>query len=309
MLRMSFDNNRQLESLPVSMPEELTMNINDLSMCESFSEYYEVLGAAVNVVRNDRTICCPSMRLTFRKYPKVSGTFSLGPKVVNNRQWWRNGGFAIWFDGRSNWVIGLVRNLLQKQYRNAFAVSGTKTNCPVDIRIWKIVKENRKVKTKMTCKCCNLLTVKGSLYIQNPKYGIYSIDGQRGGSLVYKQRWPTKPYNNNYIYYTGGRFIINDKYGRTMIHHGIEAENNNACPTSVDKWKSWTGVGSWHNDPLLKVECANEYEICYQMNLFCSIQPNPTDCLKILAQCRGKDSTLCEAKVEELYESCFYGRC
>ena len=187
----------------MSMPEELTMNINDLSMCESFSEYYEVLGAAVNVVRNDRTICCPSMRLTFRKYPKVSGTFSLGPKVVNNRQWWRNGGFAIWFDGRSNWVIGLVRNLLQKQYRNAFAVSGTKTNCPVDIRIWKIVKENRKVKTKMTCKCCNLLTVKGSLYIQNPKYGIYSIDGQRGGSLVYKQRWPTKPYNNNYIYYTG----------------------------------------------------------------------------------------------------------
>lgn len=54
----------------------------------------------------------------------------------------------------------------------------------------------------MTCRCCNLLTVKGSLYIQNPRYGIYTVDEENSGTLVYKQIWPTKSYNNNYIYYS-----------------------------------------------------------------------------------------------------------
>ena len=131
--------------------------------------------------------------------------------------------------------------MLQKKYRSGIAYSLQKTNCPADIKIWKSAKTRKRVKSRSSCKCCNLITVKGSLYIQNPKYGIYSIDGERNGQLVYKQRWPKKKYNNNLIYFAK-RLIIHEQYGKDEYHYGIEAESSHKCPTNVKNWKSWTGL-------------------------------------------------------------------
>ena len=51
----------------------------------------------------------------------------------------------------------------------------------------------------------SVLTVQGSVYTQNPKYGIYAIDGTYNDRAVYKQAWPSK---NNFLYYKNGKYII-----------------------------------------------------------------------------------------------------
>lgn len=298
-----------VQELPVIVPETTEFDFKNNSLCDDFAEFKSAIDSAVNVVRNDKSVCCPSMEFTLSGYPKISGTYVKGAKFVNNRQWWRKGAFAIWHDGESSWVIGLFRNLLQKRYRRAFAVARTRTNCPVDIRVWRLVSQKRKaIRAITSCKCCNVLTVKGSLYVQNPKYGVYTIDGQAESSLVYKQRWPRKTYNRNFIYFAQSKFIISDEYGKREYHHGIEAETSNSCPSNVSGWKSWIGFNAWDKDAFLKVECANEYETCYEMKMFCAAS-NESDCQRRVARCLAKDSQLCEAKMAELHESCFYGRC
>ena len=58
------------------------------------------------------------MKVTLTDYPRISGNYVKQPNFVNNRAWWRNGAFAIWFDGESgkqaDWVIGLAKNLRAK---------------------------------------------------------------------------------------------------------------------------------------------------------------------------------------------------
>ena len=139
-----------------------------------------------------------------------------------------------------NAVQGLTRSLLHKKFKSGIVYSSQETNCPADIKMWKSAKTKKRVRSRSSCKCCNLITVKGSLYVQNPKYGIYSIDGERNGQLVYRQRWPTNTYNNNLIYFSK-RLIIHAQYGKDEYHYGIEAETPNKCPTNVKNWKSWTG--------------------------------------------------------------------
>ena len=204
ILTRNSNSSKKLKNKPLSttgsqLNEHVVVPPND-STCVQFSEYYDKVDAAVLLVRVDRTICCPSMTLFLRRLPKVSGTFTLETTVVNKRQWWRNGDFGIWFDGKGKWVIGLVRNVLHQRYSKAFAIGNRQSSCPADIRVWKIRNSRRRVRTQMTCKCCSLLTVRGSLHVQNPKYGIYSIHLQDEATLVYKQIWPTKSYNVNYIY-------------------------------------------------------------------------------------------------------------
>jgi len=120
--------NEGLRALPVETPNIITKNVLAESTCTRFDQYVEKISSALDVSPIDRSVCCPSMHLNLQQYPKVSGTFTRGSKMVNSRPWWRNGAFAIWYDGRNSWRIGSVRNLIQKNYRRAFAASAVKTN-------------------------------------------------------------------------------------------------------------------------------------------------------------------------------------
>ena len=77
---------------------------------------------------------------------------------INNHAWWRNGAFAIWFDGekgkQADWVIGLARNLKLKKYTRAILVSNKAANCPTNIKEWQIVKSREKISNLVTCRCC-----------------------------------------------------------------------------------------------------------------------------------------------------------
>ena len=51
----------------------------------------------------------------------------------------------------------------------------------------------------------SILTVQGSVYTQNPKYGIYAIDGTFDERAVYKQVWP---YSTNFVYFKNEKYVI-----------------------------------------------------------------------------------------------------
>ena len=49
------------------------------------------------------------------------------------------------------------------------------------------------------------MTVQGSVYTQNPKYGIYAIDGTFEERAVYKQVWPSP---KNFVYFKNEKYVI-----------------------------------------------------------------------------------------------------
>jgi hypothetical protein len=82
----------------------------------------------------------------------------------------------------------------------------------MDIKKWKSTKDKKYHSAISNCQCCSILKVKGSNHLHNPKYGIYTVDGEHNSNLVFKQRWPTG--NDNYIYYNGVniKIIVCDGY-------------------------------------------------------------------------------------------------
>ena len=68
----------------------------------------------------------------------MTGKYVKQGSVVNNRAWWRKGGFAIWFNGEvgaaADWVIGLARNVKLKKFKRGILVSNRAANCPTGIK-------------------------------------------------------------------------------------------------------------------------------------------------------------------------------
>lgn len=133
------------------------------NLCTTYGTYKSRVSQNIDEEHHHPTHCCQNMRVKLADYPRISGNFVRQPNFVNNRAWWRHGGFAIWFDGeagkQADWVIGLAKNVRAKRYTRAILVSNMASNCPTTIKEWTQVRSKTRLTTStvrnvVSCRCC-----------------------------------------------------------------------------------------------------------------------------------------------------------
>ena len=92
--------NKCISRIKVTKTIELILKDEKPLDCVSFEKYMRKISETVYKPNRDEKSCCPSIQLTFNKFPRASGSYFKGPKFVNIRPWWRYDQFAIWHNGK-----------------------------------------------------------------------------------------------------------------------------------------------------------------------------------------------------------------